>query len=293
METRLLSREWFDAELEELNTEPEVQTLKGGAGLVDAAKIGVDLAKLGLDVGKFAWDVIQGNKAVVDSEATTTSVLYKNTNGLDYEGARPAATHSYSLSVRDSLIKSWECIHADIVCEGTYHATPRNADIPAGYYLPAINVWLLGRALKLSDATLGSDVPVVDPGQQYESRGANVSRQRVRNNLPGTPEFCPLVFRTGALDSFIAMDLAKRAQAVMAEVPKGVLARTAPFLLLKDSRSSFAIEGEKPPQDRLQRWRRTIGEAGRNPTDLEELLRLQEMVIGDGRLTSVRGLRTH
>jgi len=151
--------------------------------------------------------------------------------------------------------------------------------------------WLLGRSLNLPDATLGSYVPVVDTDQQYASRGANVSRQRVRNNLPGTPEFCPLVFRTGALDSFIAMDLPKRAQAVMADVPKDVLARTAAFVLLKDSRSSFAIEGEQPPQDRLQRWGRTIGEAGRNPTDFEELLRLQEMVIGDTRFVRI-GLRT-
>jgi hypothetical protein len=61
METRLLSQEWFDAELEDLNTKPEVRTLKAGAGLTDAAKIGVDLAKLGLDAGKFAWDVIKSN----------------------------------------------------------------------------------------------------------------------------------------------------------------------------------------------------------------------------------------
>ena len=141
IQTRLLSQEWLDPELEELNAEPQVRTLKGGAEVVDAAKVGVDAAKLGLDVAKFAWDVIKGNKAVVDAKATTTRVLYKNTDGLDYAGAQQAGTHSYTLSVRDSLIKSWECIHADIVCEGTYHATPRKEGIPDGYYLPAVNVY--------------------------------------------------------------------------------------------------------------------------------------------------------
>lgn len=34
----------------------------------------------------------------------------------------------------------------------------------------------------------------------------------------------------------------------------GELARTAALLLLKDSRSSFEIEGEHPPQERIQRW---------------------------------------
>ena len=63
-----------------------------------------------------------------------------------------------------------------------------------------------------------------------------------------------------------------------------------PFLLLKDSRSSYAIEGERPPQDRIQRWARAIGEAGRRPVDLDELLRLQAIVIGDARFVEL-GLR--
>ncbi|MDA2925485.1 Fic family protein, partial [Acidobacteria bacterium AH-259-L09] len=62
------------------------------------------------------------------------------------------------------------------------------------------------------------------------------------------------------------------------------------FLLLKDSRSSYAIEGEHPPQDRIQRWGRVIGEAGAQPLDLEELLRLQKIVIDDARFVRL-GLR--
>ena len=62
-----------------------------------------------------------------------------------------------------------------------------------------------------------------------------------------------------------------------------LLARTAAFLLLKDSRSSFQIEGENPPQDRIRRWGQIIGEAGRHPIDQAELERLQRIVIGDAR----------
>jgi Fic family protein len=76
----------------------------------------------------------------------------------------------------------------------------------------------------------------------------------------------------------------------VADVPADLLARTAAFLLLKDSRSSFEIEGERPPQDRIQRWGRAIGQAGRRPIDLEELLRLQRLVIGDARFVRL-GLR--
>jgi hypothetical protein len=150
--------------------------------------------------------------------------------------------------------------------------------------------WLMGRRLDLPDADKGSYEPVVDPEQQWAIPGQNSPHHRVRNNLPGTPEFCPLVFRTKALEEFTAMDLVHRAQEAVANVPKDVLARTAAFLLLKDSRSSYAIEGERPPQDRIQRWGRAIGEAGRRPIGLDELLRLQAIVIGDARFVHL-GLR--
>jgi hypothetical protein len=143
--------------------------------------------------------------------------------------------------------------------------------------------WLTNRRLDLPNANTGRYVPVVDPEHQYVAKGENAPRYRVRNNLPGTPDFCPLVFRTEALERFIRLNLSDRARKTVAAVPRDLLARTAAFLLLKDSRASYAIEGERPPQDRIQRWGRAIGQAGRQVLDRDELLRLQKIVMGDGR----------
>jgi hypothetical protein len=150
--------------------------------------------------------------------------------------------------------------------------------------------WLLGERLALTDAKKGAYAQVVDIEQQWAAKGETSPRHRVWNNLPGTPAFCPLVFRTKALEEFVGMDLAARAQTAVAAVPRDLLARTAAFLLLKDSKASYAIEGERPAQDRIQRWGRAIGEAGRYPLSLDELLRLQAIVIGDARFVKL-GLR--
>ena len=96
--------------------------------------------------------------------------------------------------------------------------------------------------------------------------------------------------RTEALDRFIELDLPSMAREANAAVPQDLMARAAAFLLLRDSRASFAIEGERPPQDRIQRWGRAIGQAGTQPLDFDELLRLQEIVIGDARFVQL-GLR--
>lgn len=150
--------------------------------------------------------------------------------------------------------------------------------------------WLLATRLSLPDLKKGTYVEALDPELQWAGASRNSTRHRVRDNLPGTPAFCPLVRRTKELEAFTALDLAARAKTIAAEVPAHLLARTAAFLLLKDSRASYVIEGERPPQDRIQRWGRAIGQAGTKPIDLDELLRLQQIVIGDARFTQM-GLR--
>src|SRR5262245_12289457 len=164
---------------------------------------------------------------------------------------------------------------------------------PTGNYVRRIwflYEWLTGRELDLPALRRGNYIDAVDTRLQWAGDGVNSPRHRVRNNLPGTPAFCPLVFRTKALEDFRALDLADRARAIIAEVPADLLARTAAFLLLEDSKASYVIEGEHPPQDRIQRWGRAIGEAGKRPLDLDELLRLQRIVIGDARFVRL-GLR--
>ena len=150
--------------------------------------------------------------------------------------------------------------------------------------------WLTGDELDLQDAAAGRYVPVVDPALQWSIPGETSSRHRVWNNLPGTPAFCPMIFRTDQLDEFVAQQWPQRALAAVAAVPRDLLARTAAFLLINDSRASYAIEGEKPPQDRISRWGRAIGEAGLHPLDEDELPRLQKLVIGDARFVRL-GLR--
>lgn len=140
--------------------------------------------------------------------------------------------------------------------------------------------WLLGQALDLPDAKSGTYADIVDTKMQWAGKGTTSTRHRVRNNLPGTSDFCPMVRRSDTLDQFVQMKLDAQAQAIIGKISGSLLARTAAFLLLKDSKSSYAIEGEAPPHDRIQRWGKAIGEAGKYPLNEAEFLRLQQIVLG-------------
>lgn len=152
--------------------------------------------------------------------------------------------------------------------------------------------WITGNTLHLPHAGKVRTVPVLDPEQQFALPvGQASARHRVIDNLPGTRAFSPLVRRTPALDAAVAQKLNVRAREVLGRTHADVIARTAAFLLLSDSRSSFDIEGERPSQQRAARWGQAIGQAGSRPLSLGELERLQRIVIGDDRFVPL-GLRT-
>ena len=151
--------------------------------------------------------------------------------------------------------------------------------------------WLRGQELDIEDRTTGNYTPLLNDKLQYPGPSRDVPRYRIRNNLPGTQEFCPLIRRTEKLDRLIGMNLSQLAVDHIGKAHTDLLSRAAAFLLLKDSRASYTIEGESPPHSRIERWGRIIGQAGQKMLNLEELEYLQSMVIADSRFITL-GCRT-
>ncbi len=257
-------------------TLPERGTPAGYAALIDAYGLVVPLPRVLSATGEHHRIREEGSwRLLTPRHAPPPTLGGHLTFALKYEGLDLAVLKRLFLVLGGPSI------------EAMVRGTPTGAYARRLWFLYE---WLLGELLNLPDAERGAYTQVVDTEQQFAIKGETSPRHRLWNNLPGTPEFCPMVFRTSRLDDFIQMDLASRARAAVAAVPRDLLARTAAFLLLKDSKSSYAIEGERPAHDRIQRWGRAIGEAGRHPLSLDELLRLQAIVIGDARFVKL-GLR--
>lgn len=152
--------------------------------------------------------------------------------------------------------------------------------------------WLCGETLAVERTPSAAYANVVDTELQFATREyENDTRFRVRNNLPGTPAFCPLVFRTKALDLFVAGTFDAKARDIIERTPRDVVACAAAFLQLSDSKASFAIEGENPPADRIARWGAVIAAAGQSPLSAERLEGLQRRLIGSTRFI-VLGFRS-
>jgi len=151
--------------------------------------------------------------------------------------------------------------------------------------------WLMSETLEISDLKTGTYVEIANPKLQFTSSPINSTRHRIKNNLPGTPEFCPMIRKTDKIENFIAKDLSDLIEKGLDGRDKELIRRTAAFLLLKDSKASFAIEGEYPPSFRARNWGKAIGQAGKKQLTVEELEQLQDLVIGTKKLKNM-GLRT-
>jgi len=150
--------------------------------------------------------------------------------------------------------------------------------------------WLREERLDIEDAATGNFIPLINSKLQYEGKPYLSRRHRVRNNLPGTRNFCPLIRKTEKLEQYIGKNLSEASIEHIGHTHPDLLSRAAAFLLLKDSKASYTIEGEKPPHNRIERWGRAIGEAGQRKLSISELEYLQQIVIEDNRFIK-SGLR--
>ena len=163
-------------------------------------------------------------------------------------------------------------------------------DTPTGTV--ARRIWffyelLTGSELGLEYAQNVAAVDALDPDRYFTSRPKLSQRHRVRDNLLGTAEFCPIIRKSDKLLDFLELELAQTARDTVVKTGAQIVARAASFMLLADSRASFEIEGERPPQSRVERWGRAVLEAGKRPLNQTEIYRLHTILIGDDRFTEI------
>jgi len=150
-----------------------------------------------------------------------------------------------------------------------------------------------GRELDFAAAKPGGNyVDALPSDRMVTATGERVSfnrRWRVRDNMPGTRFFCPTIRKTPAVLAALALDVPGLLHDLATEFGDDLLMRSAVWLTLRESRSSFAIEGEAGQADRVARFAdvmaRKTGQ-GDWPLDDATLAALQAEILG--KRTSLR-----
>jgi len=134
--------------------------------------------------------------------------------------------------------------------------------------------------LDLPDAVAGNYVAALDPQKHYVAQPVNSRRQRVRDNLLGNANLCPMVRKTRKLAQFAQDDLAGEALKITQRYDPTILARAISYLYTRETRSSFAIEGETPNARREELFYQALREAPRFfPVQKSKLIQLQNRIV--------------
>ena len=157
--------------------------------------------------------------------------------------------------------------------------------------------WLTGRELQIQAEVGGSYVDVIDNQRLVaasDGQSQPIRRWRIRDNLPGTPYFCPIVLKTNELVQAIGLDIRGLISDLNEEFGEDVLMRSAVWMTLRESRSSFAIEGEGGQSDRIQRFADVLARRtgqGSVPLGQDALTQLQSEILGERTTLQRMGIR--
>lgn len=157
--------------------------------------------------------------------------------------------------------------------------------------------WLSGGLLEVPERLGGNYVDAIDETKVVAAtsdRVTKVQRWRVNDNLPGTREFCPIVVKTEAMERAAALDVPRLFGELTEEFGEDLLLRAAVWMTLRESKASFAIEGEADRVGRVQRFAdvmaRRTGQ-GEVPLNDAALAALQQEILGERTTISHFGVR--
>lgn len=156
--------------------------------------------------------------------------------------------------------------------------------------------WLTRQTITLDDVKVSGNyvdaLNVTDMVVAQTSVANN--RWRVRDNLPGTSQFCPTIRFTDLSRAAMEVDCKAMLDDLQVEFGQEMLLKSAVWLTLRESRSSFQIEGEVDKKDRIERFASVLHNytgQGEPPLDQDSLAMLQRSILGDATSIRTPGIR--
>ncbi|MHB8564995.1 MAG: Fic family protein, partial [Acidiferrobacteraceae bacterium] len=138
---------------------------------------------------------------------------------------------------------------------------------------------LTGILLDAPGGAPSSAITALDADRYFVSSTPVMDRRwRVRDNLPGSPGFCPLVRRVPSLEDRSHRILTHMDQTLQG-ASRSLIERAGAYLSLKETLASFAIEREKPDPDRARRFARILSTSGVGDLDEERLMAVQHAIV--------------
>lgn len=141
---------------------------------------------------------------------------------------------------------------------------------------------LTGRTLAVDATPAGNYTPALNPEMELVSaRPVRDTRWRVMDNLLGDARFTPQVRFTSTVRDALQFDILEHINSLEQQFSADLVMRSAIWMTVKESRSSFAIENEGNKTDRIQRFASVIGSlTGKGDNVFDQIEAVQREILG-------------
>jgi hypothetical protein len=139
---------------------------------------------------------------------------------------------------------------------------------------------LTGQTLDIPDVPPTGYTPLLRAEVHITAKGVRVQRQKIVDNLLGNRDYCPLIRRIEELNGWMQQDFGRKFRGLVGGVASSVTARATQYLFVKETKSSFAIEGESPDTDKERRFVRALRDVKDfDPYRLDAYIQLQKLIL--------------
>lgn len=140
--------------------------------------------------------------------------------------------------------------------------------------------WLTGVQLDLPDAGAVGYTPALLPDKHIVLPGEPSRRHRVTDNLLGTPALCPVIRRTPQIEAMLRSGIREEAAALVRGCDPQILARAITYLYTKETKETFAIEGETASGTKAERFIEALRSVRDfDPASKRDQTRLQNVIV--------------
>ena len=147
--------------------------------------------------------------------------------------------------------------------------------------------WLMTDELSVTPAKRGNYVDALNPEDYVVGTAVNNPRWGVRDNLPGSNAYCPVIRRNAEVKAAERYDIAGKLGELESDFGIDLIMRSTVWLTVKESRASFLIEHEQDQEDRIRRFANVMDtECGKHddPLQPDTLEALQREILGKAAL---------
>ncbi len=243
-------------------------------------------------VEEYGLEIVQPLRYI--SKLGSTS-LRREVNGRFFNTYQASYAPSNNLAGHLEFLLKHERINLELLARlfavvGSNEITEWLLREPSGRYARRcawLYEWLTGDFLDVPDTKAGPYVDILESERYWTAAEAeNEPRFRVRNNMPGTRELCPMVnFSDSIMPTVGQTEISEALAELETQFGADLVRRAAIWLTVKESKSSFKIEGENDPS-REERFAAAMETHIGRVSDLfgEDLEAIQREVLGPNAL---------